>query len=224
MKWLRHWLLSTRRYFHNHLLWFRMGWPFWLIVGVFFILFVAPNHSTALGPTTEGRIRFAGMFFQVIGFFVALLGVNDTLRNLGLGSIPSRVWNYFRDFPLFQGHKPTVIKAQGISVATSVGKALATSRIRADASVDEKIEFLQRQVESIQKNIFDESVKREKAVEELQKLVKEKFDSLAEEVEKLRNDSVKKIEGDARLEALGVLLFLVGIVLSTASTEIHGLL
>lgn len=124
--------------------WFRRGWPWWWSVGLALGGLLALHYL----PTTDDTVRRVGMVYETLGMLLVLLEVAAATKKHGLQWPWQRFARYWRDIPL--GGQATVIHAR---VGSAVGRGYA-GRIRAsgalspDASLQQRIEFLEQKLKS----------------------------------------------------------------------------
>lgn len=124
----------------------------WLAAAVFVLL--APFLiSLAIEPEhQEATLRIAGMSLQLVGFLIALMGIEGSLRFAGAPAVWRDFLNYVAGFAATLKNRTTVLKAEGVVSDTSVGRPLVTTRPGSKVAIEQRILILERNLEHLQKN------------------------------------------------------------------------
>ena len=207
--WIR---LVTNWFVHGltSLIWYAV--PILVILGITYI----DNPVTSC---KEQDIRSIGLLFQIIGFGIILYQINSRLRLFRKPSFLLRIQKFFRRFP--SPYTKTInLSLEPVTVEISVSKPEITLKPNHDAPLEERVKILESEIQSLKKRshqieraLGDHKVESMKSFHELQ----DKINSNYSEIKQLIDDAVV---GEISLEWIGILYFIVGICLATASSEI----
>ena len=174
--------------------------------------------------TTEPVIRLTGLVLQLLGIGTVIWGISETRALFGHASLTSKVRAWLVRFPLLR--RNVVVAAAGVELAAAVGKGRAhvTYGPGTNPTIDARLEALEKNVTSIHERI---SQTQKEMDEEFQKTA----DALKREEQSRRADDRAirhKLEatgtGGVHISAIGALWLFVGVILSTAATELAQLL
>ena len=188
----------------------------YVLLGI--ILFAIVYFDSSIASCKEKDIRWIGLLFQVAGFTIVVLQM-DTLRKLfRKPSFFSRIKNYWRSFP--SPYIRTVsISAHAVGGVASLSASLSV-RPAGDATLERRIEFLESEIEDLRRhmqktdrNLTDYKAESEKSLNEVRGKIKEGDNRLEQLID-------KAFVGGIDLEWVGILYFVVGVVLATASSDI----
>ena len=165
----------------------------------------------------EIEVRWLGLLFQIIGVLVVLWQLRDRLKLFQKPSFLSSIRNHLKGFP--SRHTNNIDVSGHVS-----GVATASARVSAGrssySSIESRVEALEGEVKCLRKDIRDveEGLKRHK--EDNRNSLETMRKENSREQESLEGLVDEAIVGRIRLEWVGILHLLVGIVLATTAPEI----
>ncbi len=203
-------------------LWVRDGLWAWLAFVTVALGVVAAFHWAEVSPAcAEKIVRIGGLAFQIFGIASVAAGIAKTRRDFGHAPIWRRLREYFKRFPPpLKEAPPAITGIFGGANARMTATATLTVRPRDGATVDERIQFLEQQIDTLQNRLRDADVA-------IRSGLKKAEDDLAQEA-RVRKDGDNNLHGKLestatgglQISAAGVIWLLVGAVMSTASQEI----
>lgn len=169
----------------------------------------------------EIGVRFVGMIFQVIGFFLVFQQLEDRLRIFRKPTFLSAIINYIRSFPSRKSRAYSV-SAQSLSSVSTLGALSSRARLvpSKNSSLDRRVKILEGEIENVRKELvtmertFNEYKSgNEKSIEKIRQENNKKFKKFEEVLD-------KAFIGGIHIERVGIWYFLVGVILATAAPEI----
>lgn len=195
--------------------WLREPRHAWLSLSIIALALVV-----ALGPlASEPVIRLTGLVLQVMGIGTVAWGISETRALFGHPSFASRLKEWLARFPLLQ--KNHVIAVAGIAMGAATGKARAYgTHSPTSPTIESRIEAIEKNVTAIherithtQREMDEEFHKSAEALKREEQLRQESDGAIREKLEATGT-------GGVHISAIGASWLFVGVVLSTASTEI----
>jgi hypothetical protein len=186
------------------------------------VIAVALIISLYLYPT-EPCIRITGSVLQVFGIATVIWGISETRALFGHPSLASKIKAWLSRFPLMR--RNYVLSVDGASLAIGGGKATIYQTHKAiDSTAEARLDSLERNVILIHERISQTQKEIEEGLHKIGDSVKREEQSRQAE----DNETRKKLEatgtGGVHISAIGAAWLFVGIILSTAATEIASLL
>lgn len=184
--------------------WFGRAWPIIVIIlvvcGHFQLLNYLPQDFECINKT-------ASLAAQLVGGLLILYSIDSNIGIINQKSLLSMLASYFKEFPLIK--RTVAIELQGVAMNVSQGKFIVS---RNPQSIDEKIDYLQEQINQLKLDIEQES-----------KGLNMKIESISEEINvqiqdarsALRNFETKMTEastGGVKVQLFGVLLMVYGAI------------
>ena len=173
MQWLKrlaHWIAKARL--------------FWLAIGV-----VVVAGVIALRPgTTEPTVRWTGLFLQLLGIATVITGIEQTRRLFNHPSLLSIAMSWFREFPPYKRNIVLGAAAGALGIAGAKARGYVTGNPPPNASAEERLTSLERNVGHLNKRIdeaFEEIDKTQS--EHTAALEKEKQERAAEDATMLQS-------------------------------------
>lgn len=194
-------------------------WPFWFgvfaLAAVWTIVFI-------LG-CREKDIRLLGMFLQLGGFLTVAKGLRDSGKLFEKPTVRERIALYFKGFPRrrITNH---IFSAQGISAKAMIGSGRGMVLPGPATPLEKRVDMLEERT----KNLFSE-------VGELGENLRVQSDELTLKITEeaterkaghraFEEQLEKAVIGGIHVEWWGVIFFIAGIILASASPELSGLL
>lgn len=171
----------------------------------------------------ENHIRLLGMVLQLVGFLFVAKGLRDSGALFEKLTVRESMALYFKSFPR-RSVTNHIISAQGISASASFGSGRISVLPGPNTPLEKRVEMLEERTA----NLFS-------AVGELEGKLRAQSDELTLRITEERTEREaehkafgKKLEravvGGIHAEWLGLIFFIVGIFLASASPELCGLL
>ena len=120
---------------------------------------------------------------------------------------PNTLRNWLNDFP---SRKPVTITAEGIGSVAMVGRATAIVSVAADATIDQKVDFLLRSVRNIQEYIGGLHGRIDDVESSQKSQVKELKDNLDQLNGSLKTIIAGHVVGDYDLNFFGIIITICG--------------
>ena len=174
-------------------------------------------------PDWEPRIRFTGMFLELMGLATVALGIRETRS---LFSRPSmfqvgRAW--LIRFPGFRQSVTVIVGSGGLSVGGTSVSAFGSSGLAPTATLEERVAILEKNVNQAHLLIHEANRKIDQETHQRLsdiKVVKRKLEDGDSKNKQLLEEAAA---GGLYLETTGVFWLAFGITLATASNEISKL-
>ncbi|WP_411871769.1 hypothetical protein [Vulcanococcus limneticus] len=186
--------------------WVLRAWPV-LAVGVlflahWFVLCLAPDHSQIINKSIALQL-------QIFGGLLVLYSIDSNIGVIRGGSLFSDLRKYLGDCPLFR--KAYVIELQGASIGALGGRARLSAR-RNPKSVEERLDYLQEQLNEIRKDHQEDITELSTSIQQH----KEAADGLVGRLEQSISQIDSKVSavsvGGIKFQIFGVLLLIYGSV------------
>ena len=167
----------------------------------------------------EQDIRLMGLLFQIVGFAIVVRQLNARRRLFRKPSFFLRTQTFLKRFP--SPFSKTIDLSPGpMSAEVGISKAELTLRPGPDASLDTRMELLEREIDGLRQRLRE----TDKYLGDHQAESKRSLDEIRERIESGHNELRRLIDeavaGDLNLERIGILYFVAGVCLATASSEI----
>lgn len=194
---------------------YRHAWLAILVVALALVICFYEDPS-------ERSVRLTGLVLQILGIATVVWGISVTRALFGHVSVASVILNWAQRCPLLkQTH--SLSGSVSVSVASSLkASGYQTNNPPANATVDQRLESLERNVQLIHdrisgaQNEFDSDIKKASEALGIEAAVRETADRRLNET--LQETSL----GGVHISAIGALWLFVGVTLSTAAPEIAG--
>lgn len=169
----------------------------------------------------EPWLRWSGMTLQLCGFYLVYVSIDKRRQSFNGRQIRKSVQNWL--IHIFVRPPPITasLQATGIAAITSVGRARLTHRPTPDASLEERLAIIEqarfdneREVDSIWQKIS-------KVESDLTTSINRESVSWRAQTSASEERFADAIAGDVHIDLFGVWLFVVGVVIASASVEIE---
>lgn len=171
---------------------------------------------------TEPAIRLAGLCLQLLGIAAAALGIRDTRRMFGKPSFLQLLRNWAASWPRF---RPKVQHASASGTVSVGASASATiwHGVMSDATLEQRVDALEANLKSVEGRLRSTegtvSANERAFTSKLQQESHERGTQVAELHRKVEAASTDGL----RLAAAGAFWLAIGVVLSSASSELLAL-
>jgi hypothetical protein len=176
--------------------------------------------AISLGPlASEQVIRLTGLTLQVLGIGTVAWGISETRALFGHPSFVSKTKAWFGRFPLLRSTH--VLTATGVAALGLTGKARAHVTHRPTApTIEARVEALENNVTSIHTRITETQNEMDDGLNKAAEALKRESQAREDEDKTIRHKLEATGTGGVHISAIGASWLFVGVVLSTASTEI----
>lgn len=188
----------------------------WLTLGA-----IGVALAVCLRPhTPEPVIRITGLGLQLLGIGTVAWGISETRAHFGHPSFAAKAKAWLGRFPLRRRNIVLAAAAGSIGMATAKAQGYTKLGAGPNPSIETRVDALERNIELIHERINGTEMEMD---EELRKAA----DALRNEQQTRQTEDqeiLKKLEatgtGGVHISAIGASWLFVGVVLSTAGTEI----
>ena len=190
----------------------RYTWLTTLVIFAALIISLRPH-------TTEPIIRLTGLVLQVLGIGTVIWGIHETRALFGHPSVLNKVGTWLKRFPLLRGNVTAALDGPISFAITAKGRA-HTTHGPANPTVEARLVALEKNVTSIHERISQ----TQKEIDDEFQIIRGALEG-EEQSRQVEHDAIlKKLEvtgtGGLHISAIGALLLFMGVILSTAATEI----
>ena len=195
---------------------FKSTLPYVILMG---ILFGIAYIDSPITNCKERDIRWIGLFFQIFGFMIVVHQLDTRRRLFRMPSFLSRIGSFWKSFP--SPYVRTVnISAHAIGGLAGTLSARLSIKPGPNTSLEKRMQFLENEIQDIRNHVQDtvrtfgdHKAETKRSLEKMREEMRLGDDKL----QQLINDAVV---GGIKLEWVGILYFLTGVFLSTASSDI----
>lgn len=170
------------------------------------------------------QLRVTGWLLQVLGLSTVALGLKKTREIFGVPPATAQFVEGLRRFPeVLERRKPITVMGSSATAKMTAGTGYATVDPRPDASVEERLEVLEKKYKQLNQQLID-------AQSEL-KFEARRLDGVIEEERNVRNEADAEIReqlemfsvGGLHLETMGLIWLLAGITCAALPGELAAL-
>lgn len=206
---------------HSLKCWLANIWN-WLAEARHFWLFCLLSLLTAvvivLMGGSELAFRVAGMLFQLLGVLTVLLGTEETRKLFGLPSLTFMLRQWLRRFPRFKPRYVASVTSANLGQSTR-GRGHTVAPIDPDATLEQRVELLERNTLHLKNMIFDVQRELEQAVQTISNSVEEERSARVTENQKILLKLETTETGGLHISAIGAIWILFGVVFSSVPKE-----
>jgi hypothetical protein len=170
--------------------------------------------------TTEPVIRLTGLVLQLLGIGTVIWGISETRALFGHGSLRSKARAWLGRFPLLRRN---IVFAAGnleLSAFVAKGRAHVTHGPGANPTIETRLEALEKNVTSIHERISQTQKEMDEELSKTADALKREEQSRQAEDRAIREKLEATGTGGVHISAIGALWLFVGVILSTAATEL----
>jgi hypothetical protein len=174
--------------------------------------------------TSERVIRFTGLGLQLLGIATVIWGISETRALFGHSSLRSKARAWLGRFPLLR--RNVVVAAGGVAASAAVGKGRAhvTHGPGANPTIETRLEALEKNVTSIHGRISQTQKEMDEELSKTADALKREGQSRQAEDGAIREKLEATGTGGVHISLIGASWLCVGVILSTAATELAELL
>jgi len=196
-------------------------WRWWLYEGKLGITTVVTNAVAILFVVFfntayhEDITRGIGAALQAFGIVGVMSGVLQTRAQFGLPPVGKAIKSWLARFPLLRLKPISGSASQGLAMGTSTATGVIVAGINPDASLEDKVAFLLRNVESLQSSHGQLAVTVQKNHRVVIKAIDEERAKQDAKRMELQTMLKSHATGGLNLTLCGAFFLLVGVVLGT---------
>ena len=193
----------------------------WYVLGAVLLasLFVFFWSNWSVFGCIEQDIRLAGWLLQLVGFLQVANGLRDTERAFGKPSILERTKEYLSSFPTRKVRNVTVgLGAGHVTAQASVGGGGVV--IRKNPTLEQRVEDIENAVEQIKKTTGKLRQDLSRETSRIDTKINRNVGELKDQANKIEKQLEELMVGSIHVEWFGVVLFIIGITLASASPEL----
>ncbi len=187
--------------------WSMEPWPLHL----FPILVTTHLTLIKLIPSQKLKIdSFCSVSFQIIGGFIVLWVLNSNMGIISKNSFFKAIDGYMRRFPLFLKSKSVTLSVDSCVSVGCIAEARVIPRFK---YIEEKVDFLFKEVEIIEDKINTSKNELKNEIKTTELKLNEKLNQIRIELNEINIKIQNTIVGGAKLEALGVITIAYGLLI-----------
>lgn len=193
-----------------------------IFVGVIVCWFnpVGISNEPELIDILEKRFRFTGLALELSGIGTVVYGLNETLK-LFLGEhLLHIIPKWFKRFPKFRDDSRTIKGSTTFTLKPATGSAFGTSTLTPNSSIENRVTFLEEQLEQVHLQLYKNRIDFENELKKLsdafnsERNTREDKDKQAKEVHK------EFVVREVYTELMGIIWLIMGASLATVSKEL----
>src|SRR6266446_2671256 len=175
--------------------------------------------------TTESVIRLTGLVLQLLGIGTVIWGISETRALFGHASLTSKARAWLARFPLLRRNF-IVVAAGAVDFLATLDKARAhqTHGPGASPTIETRLEALEKNVTSIHERISQTQKEMDEEFQKTADALRREEQSRQAEDRAIREKLEATGTGGVHISAIVALWLFVGVILSTAATELAQLL
>jgi hypothetical protein len=167
----------------------------------------------------EQDVRLAGWLLQLVGFIQVANGLRNTEKAFGKPSILERTKDYLSSFPTRKARNVTVNLGTGhFTTQASVGGVGVV--IRNNPTLEQRVEDIENAVEQIKKTTGKLRRDLSHETSRIDTKINRNVSELKDQANKIEEQLEDLMVGSIHVEWFGVVLFIIGITLASASPEL----
>ena len=199
-------------------LWFWLTEPrhFWLAI---FVIAVALSFTLRRG-VTEPEVRITGLLLQILGIGTVAWGIRETRALFGRPTLMAQFRAWLRRFPVYGERVVSANMNITIPGASLHARGYAFAATRSNASVEERIDALEKNVALINTRIDQTQNEMDQRFRSHVDDLKQEERNRAREDQSIREKLEATETGGLHISVMGALWLFVGVTLSTGASEI----
>lgn len=184
--------------------WSWRAWPVWVLLAVITIHLMLIYYFCMNATATNKAIS---LFAQLIGGLLILYSIDSNIGIIKEKSLLAIFANYLREFPLIK--RSIVIELQVASMSMSAGKVKLTVG-RNPKSIEEKIEYLQEQINEVKRDVEQESKELNEKIDRQSTGMNTKIQEAQSALQKVESKMGEVSIGGTMVQLFGILLMIYG--------------
>jgi multidrug transporter EmrE-like cation transporter len=193
----------------------------WQSLAVIALAFVAPAFWFGFSETA---IRQAGLVLQLCGILTVAWGIKKTRSLFGYPTMPSAARNWIFRFPRFRHRSATGSAVLKLPVPLMRMQGYKTETPGPNASFQERIEALERNLEGTNRRLDQLHDETSKEFRKIESALKQEAHQRVSEDQVLRQKLEATATGGLHITAMGALWLFFGVTMSTIPQELAYLL
>jgi hypothetical protein len=190
----------------NLMKWLCRAWPFFGIALLILIRFLLISYFSFNASSTD---KFLSLVSQILGGLFILYSIDSNIGTINDKNLFSIFSNYLRQFPLINRSVVAKGSLATISMSSPTGK---TTVSRNPISVNEKLKYLQEQIDTIKEEIKMESKELNAKIDRCSTELNNKIQDTKVSLEKI-DLKIKEVSiGGINEQIFGVLLMVYGAI------------
>jgi len=173
---------------------------------------------------TEPEVRITGLLLQILGIGTVAWDIRETRKLFGRPTLMGQFQAWLRRFPAYGGRDVSASVNITIPGASLHARGYAAAAARSNASVEERIDALEKNVTLVNARIDQTQNEMDQKFRGHADDLKQEERTRAREDQAIREKLEVTETGGLHISAMGALWLVVGVTLSTAAPEIAGCL
>jgi len=186
--------------------WILRGWPVLIMV---LILSLHLYLINCFNINVKSLNKIVSLIAQIIGGVLVIYSIDSNIGIIKGKNLKEELITYLKEFPLF---KKSVVISEQVTISSKSFANIKANVVRNPKTIDEKIDYLQEQIEKIKKELNQNVDELRKAINNLSKYFNEKF----HKTNVTLNEIEKKVEevsvGGIKIQVFGVFLLIYGAI------------
>lgn len=186
--------------------WVWRAWPILVIGFLFCVHLLLLNYFSQWAGFIN---KTASLVSQLVGGLLILYSIDSNIGVIKQKSLFSMLGNYFKEFPLIK--RSVVIELQGVAMAILGGKAKISVGCNLQ-SIEEKIEYLQEQINELKCDLEQESKELNEKIDRQSKEINAQIQDAKATLRSLESKMDEVSTGGIKVQLFGVLLMVYGAI------------
>jgi hypothetical protein len=211
------WLQQCGNWLKRVVAWLAEAQRLWLAL---FTVLLVVVLSWLTVPGWETRLRIAGCCLELLGLAIVAYGLRDTRKLFRQPSLLQLWRDWLARFPTFYRHIHVVAATGTFTLGGDALTAFGSVSLSPTASLDERVIALEKNLN--QTNALVQQMQKQREEDTRKQAAALDSERRARETEDEKNQRLleEALAGGLHLETIGVVWLLIGIILSTLSTEL----
>lgn len=193
----------------------------WLAIGV---LVGAWGLSGAFTEKQDDQIRWAGGILQVAGLCVVALGIEQTRTQFGRPSIRQLIRGRIETLLGIKRRATVVFEIPSIEVAIEANPPRLVVGARPSHTLEQRVAILEGAVDQVRQELDSETERQTQALKDIRLAIQQEQRARLQVAEALQRELETAVAGGIRVEIVGLIWLLFGIVFATIPGEISSVL
>jgi len=200
--------------------------PVWIaLCGLIGAYLLGRVLSALLSTDISARLRYTGMFLQLLGMINVAVGLRDMRRLFNRPSLGARAAAWFRALAsAFTVPKPATMTASVSGAFTATGELSLVVRAAPNEPLERRVSILEQNLERLREEYHSKSQQLRQDLGEAKRNIEKESQERQATDAKLDRTIQEVAVGGLHLELIGLLWLIVGTLASTIPDEIVRLL
>jgi len=182
-------------------------WRAWPAILILLLLVIHVFLIQYLGLPYSVTHKTISLFSQLLGGLLVLYSIDSNIGIFKDKNLFDLFKSYLKEFPLIKRNYVIHANTGRITIGTGEVKARV---IRHPKTVDEKLEYLQEQVDGLRKELDARSAKIYKSIEKSTKTLNERTDKAQSAIDSMGTKIEEVSIGGLKIQLFGILLLIYG--------------